>query len=449
VEIVDYLRIARRRLWVLVGIPLAAAIITTLFVFLSPAQYTATATVSAPALVGGQPGNQFSGSQAVGQFASAFQSVAQGPAIRQSVSAATGVTLGKIQGGLTVSQVGASSTMQLTYQSTERKEIVPVLTAITKQTLDNLFSSQVTLAQQQITDAKADLTKADQTIVAWEQTNKVVDPPQIFQSMVDHLNTLRSQQSALQANGKPSGSAALSAQIASTQASMTKFAPLLAEYDVLASARDSASASINTAQNNLVTARSQLNAADPSKVAFISGEHTVNDGSAIATKVLPVTGAAIFAAVALIAILELLASGRVAARSAEQRQEEAAEADRARAAAPTDEADNDSDADEADEVDSAPEVVADEAEGADQPAQVTVADEPADEPVDEPVAVDEPAEAAEETPGDLADSRTEVVDEADLEDLDDEDDEDDEESDEDDADGATSTKDDSFAYLLK
>jgi uncharacterized protein involved in exopolysaccharide biosynthesis len=429
VEIVDYLRIARRRLWVLVGIPLAAAIITTLFVFLSPAQYTATATVSAPALVGGQPGNQFSGSQAVGQFASAFQSVAQGPAIRQSVSAATGVTLGKIQGGLTVSQVGASSTMQLTYQSTQRKEIVPVLTAVTKQTLANLFSSQVTLAQQQITDAKADLTKADQTIAAWEQTNKVVDPPQIFQSMVDHLNTLKSQQSALQANGKPSGSAALSAQIASTQAGMTKFAPLLAEYDVLAAARDSASASINTAQNNLVTARSQLNAADPSKVAFISGEHTVNDGSAIATKVLPVTGAAIFAAVALIAILELLASGRVA-RSEEQQREEAAEADRARAAAPADETDTesgaetDSETDNEDDVESAPAVVA--AEGAHRTPEVP-----------------------DQRPGEPADSRTEVVDEADLEDLDDEDDEDDEESDEDGSDDTTSTKDDSFAYLLK
>jgi capsular polysaccharide biosynthesis protein len=429
VEIVDYLRIARRRLWVLVGIPLAAAIITTLFVFLSPAQYTATATVSAPALVGGQPGNQFSGSQAVGQFASAFQSVAQGPAIRQSVSAATGVALGKIQGGLTVSQVGASSTMQLTYQSTQRKEIVPVLTAVTKQTLANLFSSQVTLAQQQITDAKADLTKADQTIAAWEQTNKVVDPPQIFQSMVDHLNTLKSQQSALQANGKPSGSAALSAQIASTQAGMTKFAPLLAEYDVLAAARDSASASINTAQNNLVTARSQLNAADPSKVAFISGEHTVNDGSAIATKVLPVTGAAIFAAVALIAILELLASGRIA-RSEEQQREEAAEADRARAAAPADETDSqagaetDSETDNEDDAESAPAVVA--AEGAHRTAEVP-----------------------DQRPGEPADSRTEVVDEADLEDLDDEDDEDDEESDEDDGDDTTSTKDDSFAYLLK
>lgn len=403
-EIVDYLRIARRRLWVLVGIPLAAAVITTLFVFLSPAQYTATATVSAPALVGGSPGNQFSGSQAVGQFASAFQSTAQGPAIRQSVSAATGVPLGKIQGGLTVAQVGASSTMQLVYQSTERKEIVPVLTAVTKQTLNTLFSSQVSLAEQQIADARGDLTKAGQAITAWEQTNKVVDPPTIYQAMVQNLNSLQSQQASLQANGKPSGSAAISAQIAAVKANMLKFAPLLSEYDVLAAARDSASASFTQAQNNLQTARSQLNAADPTKVAFISGEHSVNDGSAILTKVIPVTGAAIFAAVALIMILELLASGRLARSEEQARADELARQEEEEAAA----------------------------------AELDQEDEDAFAP-----ATDEDRE-----PGELQAS-DEVADEADLDDLADEDEDEDDVDEEEPEDGSSKDDSDSFAYLLK
>jgi uncharacterized protein involved in exopolysaccharide biosynthesis len=404
VEIVDYLRIARRRLWVLVGIPLAAAVITTLFVFLSPAQYTATATVSAPALVGGSPGNQFSDSQAVGQFASAFQSTAQGPAIRQSVSAATGVPLGKIQGGLTVAQVGASSTMQLVYQSTERKEIVPVLTAVTKQTLNTLFSSQVSLAEQQIADARSDLTKAGQAITAWEQTNKVVDPPTIYQAMVQNLNSLQSQQASLQANGKPSGSAAISAQIAAVKANMLKFAPLLSEYDVLAAARDSASASFTQAQNNLQTARSQLNAADPTKVAFISGEHSVNDGSAILTKVIPVTGAAIFAAVALIMILELLASGRLARSEEQARADELARQEEEEAAA----------------------------------AELDQEDEDAFAP-----ATDEDRE-----PGELQAS-DEVADEADLDDLADEDEDEDDVDEEEPEDGSSKDDSDSFAYLLK
>jgi hypothetical protein len=410
VEIVDYLRIARRRLWVLVGIPLAAAVVTTLFVFLSPAQYTATATVSAPALVGGSPGNQFSGSQAVGQFASAFQSTAQGPAIRQSVSALTGVPLAKISSGLQVAQVGASSTMQLIFTSTDRKQIVPALTAVTKQTLTTLFGSQVTLAEQQITDTQSDLTKADQAISAWEQANHVVDPPQIYQAMVDHLNTLQSQQSSLQANGKPSGSAALSAQIATTRASMTKFAPLLATYDVLAARRDAASTSLTSAQQNLLTARSQLNASDPTKVAFISGEHKVNDGSEVLTKVLPVTGAAIFAAVALIAMLELLASGRMA-RSEEQAQ------------ARQDEAQAESELAE-------PAEGAEGAEGDQAPSEVFAVD-------DSEVAVE---------------NDDEFVDEADEDELDDEivaeSDDEDELEDEDD-DERLEKDSDSFAYLLK
>jgi hypothetical protein len=418
VEIVDYLRIARRRLWVLVGIPLAAAIVTTLFVFLSPAQYTATATVSAPALVGGSPGNQFSGSQAVGQFASAFQSTAQGPAIRQSVSALTGVPLAKISSGLQVAQVGASSTMQLIFTSTDRKQIVPVLTAVPKQTLSTLFGSQVTLAEQQITDTQADLTKADQAISSWEQANHVVDPPQIYQAMVDHLNTLQSQQSSLQANGKPSGSAALSAQIATTRASMTKFAPLLASYDVLAARRDAASASLTSAQQNLLTARSQLNASDPTKVAFISGEHTVNDGSQVLTKVLPVTGAAIFAAVALIAMLELLASGRLA-RSEERASQEEAQADESELAEP-----------------------AEGAAGDQAPLEVLALD-------DAEVAVENDDDFLDEGEADDADLDDDIVAESESDEEDEFDEDEFDEGEGDDEDERSEKDSDSFAYLLK
>jgi uncharacterized protein involved in exopolysaccharide biosynthesis len=310
VEIVDYLRIARRRVWVLVGIPLAAAIATTLLVVLSPAQYTATATVSAPALVGGAAGNQYNGSQAVNQFVSAFQSTAQGPTVRQNVSDATHVATGKISSGLTVSQVGASSAMTLTYQSTNRKEIVPVLTGVVQQTLGSMFGSQVTLAQAQMTAAKADIASASAAIVAWEQKNNLVDPDQIYSSRIQQIQSLQAQQASLQANGKPTGSAEISAEIASLKAGLVKFAPLLAEYDGLTAARDAATTALNNAADSLSSARSQLGAADPSKVAYISGEHPVNDGSELLTKVVPVTGAAIFAAVALVTILELLARSR-------------------------------------------------------------------------------------------------------------------------------------------
>lgn len=320
-EIVDYLRIARRRIWVLVGIPLAAALAATVLVILSPHTYTATATVAAPALVGGSPGNQYTGSQAVNQFVSAFQSTAQGPQVRQAVSAQTGIPTGRISSGLTVGQVGASSAMSLTYTSDKRAEVIPLLTAVTKETLKELFQSQVDLANTQIADAQADISKANAAILAWEQKNKLINPPQAYQAALDRLGSLQQQQALQIANGKPSGSAALASQIAAVESQITRFGPLLADFDVLAATRDSATAGLTSAQQNLLTARAQLDAANPAKVAYVSGDHEVSQGSVILTKVLPITGAALFAAVALIAILELLSGARMTAAGTETERE--------------------------------------------------------------------------------------------------------------------------------
>jgi hypothetical protein len=317
VEIVDYLRIARRRVWVLLGIPLAAAIVTTLLVVLAPAQYSATATVSAPALIGGSTTAQYGGTQGVSQFVAAFQSTAQGPMVRQQVSDETKVASGKISNGITVAQVGASASMQVTYTSTKRSEIVPVLTAVTTRTLTQLFGSQVTLAQQQIKDATTDVTTANNAIVSWETKNGVVDPDQTFSSRQQQINSLESTQASLIANGKTSGSATIAAQIASLKASLIKLAPQMAQYDALTASRDAATASLTNAQNSLASARTQLGAANPSDVAYLSGEHPVSDGSQILTKVVPVVGAAIFAAIALVTILELLARSRTSEGSSD------------------------------------------------------------------------------------------------------------------------------------
>src|SRR5687767_10093033 len=91
VEIVDYLRIARRRLWVLVGVPLVAALAVGLFVGLAPQRYTATCYVAAPALVGGAAAQQYTGTQAASQFVAAFKAATTSPRVLDQVAADTGV----------------------------------------------------------------------------------------------------------------------------------------------------------------------------------------------------------------------------------------------------------------------------------------------------------------------------------------------------------------------
>src|SRR5688572_12620369 len=173
VEIVDYLRVARRRLWVLLGVPLAAALAVGLFIGLSPQRYTATCYVAAPALVGGAAAQQYTGTQAASQFVAAFKAAATSPRVLDQVAADTGVAAGTLRDGLAVAQVGASSQLTLAYTAAKRTTVEPVLTATARRALDFLFSSQVNIATEQVQAASADVTAATAAIADWERANKV------------------------------------------------------------------------------------------------------------------------------------------------------------------------------------------------------------------------------------------------------------------------------------
>jgi capsular polysaccharide biosynthesis protein len=310
VEIIDFLHVARRRIAVLVAVPLLAAAAAAALVLLAPVSYTATTTVWAPALVGGAAGNQYTGSQAVSQFASAFQATATSPAVRQTVSDRTGVDRNEIASNLTVAQVGASSSMTLTYTDTTDKYVAPVLSELTKETLRTMFGSQVSLAETQVTAAKADVQAANAAIAAWEQKANMVDPQQVYQARIDQINSLLQQQSTLRANGSTTAAAAVGASITSLRSTLSAFSTRLAEYTTLTAARDAATASLTSSQQGLLAARTQLSAADPSQVSFTGKVHEVSETPALLTKVLPVVGAGIFLAVVLVAMLELLARSR-------------------------------------------------------------------------------------------------------------------------------------------
>lgn len=317
-EIIDYLRVARRRLWVLILVPLLAGGITAAIILHQPTQYTATATVAPPALVGGSAGNQYTGSQAVSQYVSAFQSTAVGPAVRQAVVATTKTPASKFADGLDVAQVGASSTMTVTFTSPDKTVVEPVVKGISDETLAILFGSQVQLAKAQVSSAQQGVTSANAAIAEWSKKNHMADPQRSYQSQLYMVNSLLQQQATQRAAGKPLAVAALSGSLADAKAGLTKYESLLADYSNLTASRDSAVVVLGQAKQSLQQAQSQLSAADPHQVAFIGGSHVVNKESTLLATALPVAGAGVFVAVFLIAILELLSKARRARREAEE-----------------------------------------------------------------------------------------------------------------------------------
>ncbi|MGN9909732.1 Wzz/FepE/Etk N-terminal domain-containing protein [Phytohabitans sp. LJ34] len=306
-EIVDYLRVARRRLWVLLGVPLAAALAVGLFVGLSPQRYTATCYVAAPALVGGAAAQQYTGTQAASQFVAAFKAAATSPKVLDQVAADTGVAAGTLRDGLAVAQVGASSQLTLTYEAAKRTTVEPVLTATARRALDFLFSSQVNIATEQVDAASADVTSATAAIADWEKTNKVSQPDKLYQATLTEIAALRQQKLSMEAVGNSRAVAAATAALDAAQKRLDALGPKLPDYQSLLAQRDAATGALSQARQGLQGARAQAQAADPAQVASVGDVRAVSRVRALATTVLPAAAGGLLLAVLLVVVLELLA----------------------------------------------------------------------------------------------------------------------------------------------
>ncbi|MFI9526174.1 Wzz/FepE/Etk N-terminal domain-containing protein [Micromonospora rosaria] len=313
VEIVDYLRVARRRLWILLGVPLVAAAAAALVVLLGPARYAATSYVAAPALVGGAAAQQYTGTQAAAQFAAAFAAAVTSPQVVDQVSADTGVRAADLRAGLKVTQVGASSQLTVTYTATDRSTVAPVLTATGQRALAFLFASQVGIAESEVTAATDELTTATKAIDEWEKTNKVRQPDRLYQATLQEIATMRQQRLQMQAVGNGRGAAEAEEAIAEGQKRLDGLGPKLPEYQALLAQRDTASGALANARQGLQQARAQSQAADPAQVTSVGAVEPVDRTRALVNLALPVAGAGLLLAVLLVAVVEQLSRNRAVA----------------------------------------------------------------------------------------------------------------------------------------
>jgi hypothetical protein len=320
VEIVEYLRIARRRLWVLLGVPVLAAGAAAALVLLAPQQYVGTAYVAAPALVGGTAAQQYTGTRAANQFVAAFGAATTAPQVLEEVATDTGVAASRLRDGLTVTQVGASSQLELTYTSAARDTVRPVLEATTRRALDFLFASQVEIAAGQVSAAGDDVTAATTAIVDWERENKVAQPDKLYQATLTELASLRQQRLQMRAVGNGRGATAAEEAIRAGQKLLDEIGPKLPDYQALIAGRDAATSALSQARQSLQAARAQIRAADPAAVTSVGAVTAVSRPRNLITAVPPVAGAGLLLAVLLVAILELFARHRPAPELAPPRQ---------------------------------------------------------------------------------------------------------------------------------
>lgn len=317
-EIIDYLRIARRRLWVLVLVPVLAALAVAAVVLTRPPVYTATAVVAAPALVGGQPTYQYSGSQGANEFVAAFGAAATSPPVVNAVARAHHITSDTVVSGLTTAQLGSSPLINVTYSSTSKAQAGPVAHDDAARTLSFLFGSQVALAQKQVDNAAAAASAANDGLQALIRSNGAADPVEVYKARLQQVSSLESQQLTLRAQGKPAAAAALGSALNGLRARLTALNPVVTRYQDLTAAKTAAAANLDRAQQALQSVQAQAAAADPAKVVTVGATAPASLSSTLLKKGLPAVGAGLFLAVGLVAVLEMLSRRRTVAAATAQ-----------------------------------------------------------------------------------------------------------------------------------
>ncbi|GGL07971.1 Wzz/FepE/Etk N-terminal domain-containing protein [Mangrovihabitans endophyticus] len=306
-ETVDYLRMARQRWWILLGLPVLAAAVAVAVVALTPARYQVTAYVAAPALVGGVAAQQYTGGQAANQFVAAFAAATTSPKVLDQVAGDTGVPADTVRDGVAVEQVGASSQLTLTYAGTDRARVAPVAESMIRRALTFLFASQVDVATEQVTAAEGDVQAATKKITDWESANDVSQPDKLYQATLSEQSNLRQQELSMAAVGNTRGAEAAAKVLEEGRKQLAALGPKLPGYQALIAQRDAATGALADARQHLQAARAQAQAANPAQVSSVGEVAGVSRLRAIAVTALPAAGAGLLVAVLLVALLEVLA----------------------------------------------------------------------------------------------------------------------------------------------
>jgi capsular polysaccharide biosynthesis protein len=159
-DIKDYLYAIRRRLWLPIAVPLAAALVASGIIYLQPEQYQATATVIVPAL----SARGYSTS-AVTQYFSTYKDVLTSTPVINKVAAETGESKNNLVAGLSANVVTASSNIiVVTYTGSNKKTVDNVAQTAAVDALDVLLGPQQSANATAVTNAQAALDAANQKL---------------------------------------------------------------------------------------------------------------------------------------------------------------------------------------------------------------------------------------------------------------------------------------------
>ena len=305
-ELKDYLDIAKRRLNVLVLVPALALLLVAGTTLAKSTQYEATATVAAPALVGGINANQYSGAAGLKTFVSNFSAAVTSPPIINEVSSQTKVGKARLRSGLSATEVGSSSLMEVHYTTPVRRTAGAVAEAAASETIQFLFRTQVTLAQRPVDAANKALADNETAINNLIKATGLVIPDRDFDLKQQSVNALEQAATTAAANGQTSTATRIQATIDQKNAELATLAPQVQTYQTLIDKKNQLISTLNQANQSLQQAKAQFEAADPAHVVTLGRTSKVSVIGELAQREAAAIAGALLLALGIVVLLELL-----------------------------------------------------------------------------------------------------------------------------------------------
>ncbi len=305
-EIRDYLRAIRRVLWLVIALPIVAALITGFLIERQPSAYQANASVVVPAI----SGNGVSQS-AASQYVSTFKDVLVSQPVVTEVSQKYGIKVSELTSGLSASTVTASSNIiHVVLIGLHGQNLTGAVREATVDTMNAIAQPRLSEAQSEVATSQTLLQNADSAITDWVATTANPAPQALYDSVQTQLNQQYSILNEEKIRNDVAHEAATESFINTLTQHLKTDGLQLQQYQTLSNAKAAAlSASAHAAQD-LVDAQALIATdANPNTVSTVNVGRLSKLGDVIKFAAIGFALALIMM-LGLILILELMRSGR-------------------------------------------------------------------------------------------------------------------------------------------
>ena len=299
-EIREYLRTVRRRLWIVPLVPALAGGLAFAALRDEPQRYVASVAVEVPWFLAGSPTDS-----AVGLYVESFREMVRSDPVVREAASRTGLGEGAIRDGVEVLRRGRSNVIQVSFTG-ERPSVPPgVVVILAREALVRLAEPSLAAAEDELELARQDYDRAWDAVRRFTDRTGLILPRESYLNLADEVGSLELGVADATASGEVTREAALQSLLRRKRRAMAELAPLVTRFQLLEDAVAAARASLGAARERVLEESVRLELARTSLVsqpasASVPAERTIARGVGMAG------GVGLFLALGLLWLLDLV-----------------------------------------------------------------------------------------------------------------------------------------------